>query len=114
MKSVDRVVLKYTERMKYLIHIIYGLHIWNAGNTLEEEIYSWTLWLQQNFASVVRCSALKQNLGYITSVLVIGTNIYAAFWVYATFLNENHAQVSIQGNLLGWISVIHLYKNGKD
>lgn len=59
MKSVDSVLLIYTERMQYLIHIIYGLHVWNAGNILEEELNSWTLWLQQNFASVVRCSALK-------------------------------------------------------
>lgn len=33
MKSVDSIVLKYTGRMKYLIHITYGLRIWNAGNT---------------------------------------------------------------------------------
>lgn len=33
MKSVDSVILKYTGRMKYLIRIIYGFCIWNAGST---------------------------------------------------------------------------------
>jgi len=33
MKSVNSVVLKHTGRLKYLIHIICGICIWNAGNT---------------------------------------------------------------------------------
>lgn len=59
MKSLDSVVLKYTGRMKYLIHIISGLCIWNGEIPLEENCNSCTLWLQRNFASAMRCSALK-------------------------------------------------------
>lgn len=45
----------------------------------EEQLNSWTWWLWQNFASVLRCSAL--NLGYGTRVLVLRLSFYAVFWI---------------------------------
>lgn len=88
--------------MKYFIpDNTYGLCIWSEGNTFARTTSCWTSWLQTSFTLLTRCSALTPSLGYVMSVLATRINSGAGPWAYATFLSENHTQVSIWGNLLG-------------
>lgn len=90
--------------MKYFIpENTYGLCIWSEGNTFARTTSCWTSWLQPSSALLTRCSALTPSLGYIMSVLATRINSGAGPWAYATFLSENHTQVGIRGNLLGWL-----------